>query len=217
MTAPRIAILASGRGSNFEAIHGAVLGGGLRAEIAAVVVDRAEAPVVGLARAAGAPTLVVAGEKDRARHNQAVLEALASLKGVAPQFLVLAGYMRILSDELIEKFRSPRGYARIVNVHPSLLPAFPGRDSYAQAFAHGAKVTGVTVHLVESEIDSGPICAQESFSIADCRSAAEVEARGLAVEHRLYPQALDWILAERFDVEETLDSQQRSRLRVRSR
>jgi phosphoribosylglycinamide formyltransferase-1 len=102
---------------------------------------------------------------------------------------------------LLDAFRSERGYARVTNVHPSLLPAFPGVDSYAQAFEHGAKVAGASVHLVELEIDGGPICAQEAFGIADCASAAEVERRGLEVEHRLYPETLRWVLSEKFAVE----------------
>jgi phosphoribosylglycinamide formyltransferase-1 len=106
--------------------------------------------------------------------------------------------MRILTPYLIDAFRCDKGYSRMVNIHPSLLPAFPGTHAYAQAFRYGVKITGVTVHLVEPVVDSGPICAQEAFSIEDCQSEDEVEMRGLAVEHRLYPKALNWILAERF-------------------
>ena len=89
----------------------------------------------------------------------------------------------------------------MVNIHPSLLPAFPGLNSYAQAYRYGAKVAGVTVHLVEAEVDSGPICAQEAFSIDDCQSEEEVEKRGLAVEHQLFPQVLSWVLPEKFIIE----------------
>jgi folate-dependent phosphoribosylglycinamide formyltransferase PurN len=125
-----------------------------------------------------------------------------ALDGVTPaDFLVLAGYMRVLTDAFIESYRSPRGYARIVNVHPSILPAFPGVGSYAQAFRHGSQLAGVTVHLVEPAVDDGPICAQASFPIGDCRSAEEVEARGLRLEHVLYPETLAWVLPEKFEVE----------------
>ena len=143
----------------------------------------------------------VAGETDadrRTRHEELILAALAPLK---PAFLILAGYMRILTPRLLGAFRSPRGYARVVNIHPSLLPAFPGTGGYAQAWEHGAKVAGASVHLVDEGVDEGPICAQEAFSIAECRSAEEVEKMGLAVEHRLYPRALSWILEEKFEIE----------------
>jgi phosphoribosylglycinamide formyltransferase-1 len=122
----------------------------------------------------------------------------------------MAGYMRVVSPELIDAFRDPRGFARVTNVHPSLLPAFPGRDAYGQAFRHGAKVSGVTVHLVDDGVDEGPICAQEAFGIGDCRSGEEVESRGLAIEHRLYPATLSWLLAESFEIE-----REEGRIRVR--
>lgn len=207
-----IAVLASGRGSNFEAIAGAIRARKLDARIVAVLSDRSGAEVLAKARAAGIQTLEVpvpakaqgAAESPeslaarRKLHGDRMLEVLAPLE---PRFLVLAGFMRVLSPEFIDAYRDPRGYSRIVNVHPSLLPAFPGVGSYAQAFAHGAHLAGVTVHLVEHDIDSGPICSQEAFSIADCRSAEEVETRGLAVEHRLYPRTLSWVLPERFEIE----------------
>src|SRR5262249_9045185 len=156
------------------------------------------------ARAAGIPTVLVlwsdvtrelpAGapiEQRRKRHEEKIA---AALKEFSPRFLVMAGYMRILTRHLIDLYRDPRGYTRIVNIHPSLLPAFPGVDAYRQAFEYGTKIAGATVHLVDVEVDGGPICAQEAFSIADCRSAEEVEKRGLAVEHRLFPETLRWVL-----------------------
>ena len=201
MGAPRIAILGSGQGTNFESIQKAVSSQKLSAEIVAVLSDKPDAPVLDRARAHGIRALTVPGmpgEKDRAAHDRSVLEALAPLR---PDFLVLAGYMRIVTATLLEAFRSPRGYTRVVNVHPSLLPSFPGLDGYAQAFRYGVKTAGVTVHLVELDVDSGPICAQEGFSIAQCKSVEEVRALGQAVEHRLYPDTLSWVLAEKFDLE----------------
>lgn len=200
------AILASGRGSNFDAIAKAIDEGKLQGKICAILSDRADAEVLEKAKRRGVPALCVpvdAGpqggnpEERRQRHERKILEALAPF---SPRFLVLAGYMRILTDELIEAFRSERGYARIVNIHPSLLPSFPGARAYAQAFSHGVKVTGASVHLVEREVDCGPICAQEAFEIGDCGSPEEVERRGLEVEHRLYPEALQWILPESFEM-----------------
>jgi phosphoribosylglycinamide formyltransferase-1 len=210
-----VAVLASGRGSNFKAILEAIGARRLDAEVVGLVSDRADARALEIAAEAGIRRVVVeapaAGtgslEERRARHELAILDALAPL---GARFLVLAGYMRIMSPVLIGAFRSPRGYARITNVHPSLLPAFPGVHSYGQAFRYGAQVSGVTVHLVDEKVDHGPICAQRSFAIGGCRSEAEVEGLGLKIEHELYPETLRWVLPERFDVE-TLEG----RLRVR--
>ena len=108
--------------------------------------------------------------------------------------------MRLLGAPVLEFFKSERGYVRIVNIHPSLLPAFPGKNSYQRAFEHGCLVTGVTVHFVDEGLDSGWICAQESFSISDCQSATDVENKGLPIEHRLYVDTLKWVLPEMFEV-----------------
>jgi phosphoribosylglycinamide formyltransferase 1 len=197
------AILASGGGSNFDAIAEAVSQGRLQGRLVAVLSDRAGAPILEKARVRGIPALLVQckNREDRAEHDAQVLAALDSLPGGRPRFLVMAGYMRIVTPALIRAFRDVgKVYSRIVNVHPSLLPAFSGVGGYAQAFEHGVKVTGVTVHLVDDGLDSGPICAQEAFSIEDCRTVAEVEARGKALEHRLYSQTLSWILTEKFTV-----------------
>jgi phosphoribosylglycinamide formyltransferase-1 len=201
-----IVVLASGRGSNFEAIYDAIQRKKLRAKILAVVSDQPNAKVLEKAKSIGIPVKVVpvpqksADETAEDRRRKHEIRLLETLQEVKPRFLVMAGYMRIVTPLLIEAFRSENGYTRMVNVHPSILPAFPGVHSYSQAFHYGAKVAGVTVHLVETDVDSGPICAQESFSIADCRSEFEVEQRGLEVEHRLYPETLDWVLTEEFSV-----------------
>ena len=207
-----IAVLGSGRGSNFDAIQRAITDGRLSARIVAVVSDREHAPILDKARAAGIPALHVApintppapgapplpARRVRETHDQNVLQAV---EPYAPRFLVMAGYFRVVTPVLIEAFRDSQGYSRIVNVHPSLLPAFPGLDAYAQAYHYGAQCSGVTVHLVEEDVDTGPICAQETFSLAGCVDAAAVEQRGLAVEHRLFPQALHWIVNQKFGVE----------------
>jgi phosphoribosylglycinamide formyltransferase-1 len=178
----------------------AIREGRVSAEVTAVVSDRAEAPVLGKARALGVRAEAFVPGPNRAETDARLSRALED-SGGRPDFLVLAGYMRVLTDAFIESYRSPRGYARIVNVHPSILPAFPGVGSYAQAFRHGSQLAGVTVHLVEPAVDDGPICAQASFPIGDCRSAEEVEARGLRLEHVLYPETLAWVLPEKFEVE----------------
>ena len=210
-----IAIFASGRGSNFEAIYSAIEAGRLDAEIRMVVSDKTDAPVLAKAKERGLKAICVERAKEsREEHEKKILSALQEAR---PRFLVMAGYMRILTPTLIEAFRSERGHSRIVNVHPSLLPAFPGVGGYRQAFEYGAMVAGVSVHLVENEVDGGPLCAQEAFSIADCRSAEEVEKRGLAVEHRLFPETLKWILPEAFSLEKRADaSMGQGRYRVRA-
>lgn len=192
-----ITVLASGRGTNFQAIAEAARSGQLSVEIVALVSDNPKAGALEIAERFGIPTQVVLKKPRDTQddHDARVLYALTK----EPRFLVLAGYRRILSQLLIERFRNEKdSYTRIVNVHPSLLPSFPGLQSYKQAFQYGAKVTGVTVHLVEQEVDSGPILAQEAFSISDCKTPEEVEERGLAIEHRLYPQTLSWFLQGRF-------------------
>ncbi|MEK6706846.1 MAG: phosphoribosylglycinamide formyltransferase [Bdellovibrionota bacterium] len=200
-----IAILASGRGSNFEAILHAVTSGSLSAKIVAVVSDQRDAPVLHKAKVAGIDTFYLPVQEtaanvfERRKLHEAAL--LKMLEPFSPYFLVMAGYMRVVSGLLIDRFNSNKGYARIVNIHPSLLPAFPGVDAYAKAYRFGAKVTGVTMHLIDETLDGGPICAQESFSISDCRSELEVEQRGLVIEHRLYPETLKWVLAEEFTIE----------------
>lgn len=208
-----IVILASGRGSNFEAIRKAIQNEELDVEIRGVISDQPKALVLERAKEWDIPAVAIpfpsknSGAKDtelsleerRRKHEGFLLEQLSLWK---PRFLVMAGYFRIITPLLIEAFRSERSYSRILNIHPSLLPAFPGLNSYAQAFHAGVKVAGVSVHLVEAGVDSGPICAQQSFSIADCQSEWEVEQRGLAVEHRLYPETLRWVLKEEFKLEE---------------
>jgi phosphoribosylglycinamide formyltransferase 1 len=196
-----IVILASGRGSNFEAILRAIKAGQLEARVSALISDKPGAEALQIARDAGIPAITVQtmpGES-RASYDERLLQAL---KPYAPRFLVMAGFMKIVTSKLIEAFRSDRGYARVVNIHPSILPAFLGVNSYAQAFNYGAQVAGVTVHLVEESVDSGPICAQEAFSISGVRSVEEVERRGLEIEHRLYPETLRWVLPEMFEVKE---------------
>lgn len=193
---PRFAVFASGRGSNFEAL----LRAGLRDRVAVLVCDRREAGAIEIARQNDVPVLISRDEG----------EIRTRLENENIAWIVLAGYMRILSAEFIDSFRSPSGVSRILNIHPSLLPAFPGMRGYEKAFHYGCKQTGITVHLVEPEMDSGPVLAQETFAIDDCRDAEEVEARGLKIEHRLYADTIAWALREEFTLEKS-----EGRLRVR--
>lgn len=192
----KAALLASGRGTNFQALMEATRADQLSVEWVALVCDRPNAPVIEKAKLSGIEVKMVLQES-RIHQDEKILEALRPYQ---PQFLVMAGYTRIVTAKLLEAFRSPRGYTRVTNIHPSLLPAFPGLHSYEKAYDYGAKWAGVTVHCVEEQVDSGPILAQEVFDISKCESASEVEKLGLAVEHRLYSQTLKWFFEEKFEL-----------------
>ncbi len=187
----RILVLASGRGSNFRALIEAANHGFLRAEIVGLGVSKRDSGAVGIAEAAKLPTLLVPSEA----------EILDFVKRERIDAVVLAGYMKILSESFIEALRDDKGISQIVNIHPSLLPAFPGMNSYAQAFDAGVREAGITVHLVEKGIDDGPILDQKAFRIDRMRSAEEVESRGLPIEHELYARTVDWFVNGEYRVE----------------
>lgn len=180
----RLAILLSGRGSNFQAIHEAVRSGTLDAEIVLVLSNRPDAPGIGRAREYGYDAQVVDHKTfaNRAAHEE---EVLRRLEAARPDLIVLAGYMRLLSASFVERWRN-----RILNIHPSLLPAFPGVDAQAQAVAHGVKVSGCTVHFVDEHLDAGPIIVQRTVPVHDDDTAATLAARILVEEHAAYVEAL---------------------------
>jgi phosphoribosylglycinamide formyltransferase-1 len=180
----RLAILLSGRGSNFAAIHDAIERGDLDAQIVCVISNRADAPGIGKARQWGHAAHVIdnRGFAGRSAHEAEVLRVLDEAK---PDFIALAGYMRLLSPDFIAAYRN-----RIVNIHPSLLPAFPGVDAQAQAIAHGAKVSGCTVHFVDEGLDSGPIIVQREVEVRDDDTTETLSARILEQEHVAYVEAL---------------------------
>lgn len=191
---PALAILLSGRGSNFLALHEAIQRGELPARIAVVVSNRPDAP--GLARASelGIDTAAVpSAGVERDEHERLLLEVLDSHR---PDWLCLAGYMRLLSPAFVGRY--PR---RIVNIHPSLLPAFPGLNAQRQALEHGVRVSGCTVHLVDAELDNGPIVAQRSVPVEDGDTADSLAARILVEEHRAYPRALRRLLEESWRID----------------
>jgi phosphoribosylglycinamide formyltransferase-1 len=192
----RIGVLLSGRGSNFLALHAAIQRGELPARIAMVVSDVPEAP--GLARAGelGLPTAALARRDfaDRTAHEAAILTALAD-RGV--EWVCLAGFMRLLSPGFLRAYPQ-----RVLNVHPSLLPAFPGLHPQRQALEHGVKVSGCTVHFVDEGVDSGPIVVQRAVPVLDGDDEATLAARILAEEHRGYPEALRRLLTEPWRVVE---------------
>jgi phosphoribosylglycinamide formyltransferase-1 len=185
MTRKRVAILISGRGSNMVALMAAAKAPDYPAEIALVISNRPDAAGLARARAEKIPTAVVDHTrygKDREAFERA-LEA--ELEAHRIELVCLAGFMRLLSPWLVERWRG-----RMLNIHPALLPAFKGLDTHRRALAAGAKTHGATVHLVVPDVDSGPIVLQEAVPIVAGDTEETLAARVLAVEHRLYPQAL---------------------------
>ncbi len=193
MTA-RVAILLSGRGSNFLALHGAMERGELPARIAVVISNVAEAAGVERARSLRLPTVAIPHklEPSRRAHEARVLDALRHAEA---EWICLAGYMRRLSPAFVAEYPQ-----RILNIHPSLLPAFPGLEAQQQAVDWGVKVTGCTVHLVDEELDHGPIVVQRTVPVKDDDNAASLAARILVEEHKAYPEALRLLLTERWRV-----------------
>ena len=190
----RLGVLLSGRGSNFLAIHAAIERGEVPAEIAVVVSNVAGAKGLDRARELGlrAEEIPHRGEPGRRAHEEKVM---AVLHGAGVDWVCLAGYMRLLSPELVAAWPQ-----RILNIHPSLLPAFPGLDAQEQALAHGVKVSGCTVHLVDAGLDSGPIVVQRTVPVRDDDTPATLSARILEQEHQAYPEALRRLLTEPWQV-----------------
>ena len=190
----RLGILISGRGSNFEAIAGNVATGELDAEIAVVISNRAEARGLetALARGLNAACLPSKG-LDREVYDR-MLAAELHRHGV--DLVCLAGFMRLLSASFIREFPD-----RILNIHPSLLPSFPGLDAQHQALAHGVKITGCTVHFVDENLDAGPIVIQASVPVLDLDTEETLSARILKQEHRIYSEAIGIVIAGKYRVD----------------
>ncbi len=190
----RLGILLSGRGSNFLAIADNVAAGRLPgAEIAVVLSNRADAPGLGAARARGLPAFAIEAQgRKRAEHDAAFI---AALHEHAVDLVCLAGYMRLLSPGFIAAFPQ-----RILNIHPSLLPAFPGLDAQAQALAYGVKISGCTVHFVDEELDHGVIVLQRSVTVLDSDDVDALSARILAEEHIAYSEAIARVCSGEYEV-----------------
>jgi phosphoribosylglycinamide formyltransferase 1 len=179
-----LGVLASGRGSNLQAILDTIEAGRCPARVAVVVSDRKDALVLERARRAGASAMHLDPKAypDRAAFDEAVAEVLDQY---ATELVCLAGYMRVLSVEFVRRFPG-----RILNVHPALLPAFPGLHAQRQALEHGVKVAGATVHFVDQGVDTGPIVLQSAVPVLDDDTEETLAARILVEEHRLYPEAI---------------------------
>jgi phosphoribosylglycinamide formyltransferase-1 len=180
----RLAILLSGRGSNFAAIHKAIVDGKLNAEIVCVISNRPDAPGLARARQLGLSAYAIdqSAYPTRAAHEEEVLRVVAEAE---PDYICLAGYMRLLSPVFVAAYPH-----RIVNIHPALLPAFPGTDAQAQALAYGVKISGCTVHFVDENVDAGPIIVQRPVPVLDHDTVDTLSARILEQEHGAYVEAL---------------------------
>jgi len=188
-------VLISGRGSNLQALMDAAAGGHLGAEIRVVISNRGGAAGLARAREAGIETLVMPHRDapSREAYDRALVEALAA-RGVT--LVCLAGFMRLLGPAFCAAFPDA-----VLNIHPSLLPSFPGLDAQRQALEHGVRVSGATVHLVTPELDAGPILMQEAVPVLDDDTVESLSSRILAVEHRIYPEAVRRVLAGRWRIE----------------
>lgn len=189
----KVGVLLSGRGSNFVALQEAMLAGEVPAEIVLVASNLPDAAGLDKARQYGLPVLGLSHRgMSRVEHEKRLVEAL---RAAGAEWVCLAGYMRLLSSTLLSAFPS-----RVINIHPSLLPAFPGLDAQVQAWEHGVRVSGCTVHLVDEGLDSGPIVVQRCVAIDDAEGPAEVAARILAEEHLAYPAALRYLLTVPWEI-----------------
>jgi phosphoribosylglycinamide formyltransferase 1 len=182
----RLAVLISGRGSNLEAIHAAMQAEHWPAEIVAVIASRPDASGLAWAAARGLPTVAL----DHRAHAGAI-------DGAGAELVVLAGFMRILGERFVQRYAG-----RLVNIHPSLLPAFAGLHTHRRALEAGCAFAGATVHLVTPALDHGPTIAQAAVPVVDGDSEATLAARVLAAEHRLYPMALRWLVEGRLALDD---------------
>jgi phosphoribosylglycinamide formyltransferase-1 len=189
-TVPRIGVLISGRGSNLQALIDAIARRALRARLAIVVSNKADAPGLARAAAAGIETRVVSprDHQGRAAFDRALVDVL---RGARVELVCLAGFMRLLGPAFCEAYPQ-----RILNIHPSLLPAFPGVEAQRQALEHGVKISGATVHFVTPELDAGPIVQQAAVAVGDGETVASLASRILEIEHAIYPAAVQRILHE---------------------
>jgi phosphoribosylglycinamide formyltransferase-1 len=189
----KLGILLSGRGSNFEAIADSIKSGCLQAEISIVISNRPDAPGLESAKRRRLEALLIPS-KGRVREEHDA-EVMAALKAAQADWICLAGYMRLLSPEFIRAFPN-----RIVNIHPSLLPAFPGMDAQKQALEYGVKVTGCTVHFVDEHLDHGPIILQKTVPVLQSDDEHSLSARILEQEHKAYSEALALLVSGEVEI-----------------
>jgi len=190
----RVIFLASGRGSNFEAAAKKIRKGNLSCDPVALIVDKPEAKAILIAKSLQIPSFVVDFKNfaDKNEFNKSLLEKVRSLN---PDLIVTAGFMRILSKEFVQEFRM-----KILNIHPSLLPAFPGINSQKQAIEYGAKVSGCTVHFVDEGVDTGPVLMQSPVKIEEGMTEEELSRKILKEEHKILPQAIQLFIQNKIQI-----------------
>jgi phosphoribosylglycinamide formyltransferase-1 len=182
----RLGVLGSGKGSNFVALADAIRAGQVPAEVAVVLSDVGEAGILAEARRRGLPAQFIAPGRFRTKlDDEAEAAYVAALQAARVDLVVLAGFMRILKSGLLNAFPN-----RVVNIHPSLLPSFPGLEAWRQALEHGVKVTGCTVHFVDAGVDSGPIIGQQTVPVLDDDTPESLHRRIQTAEHELYPRCI---------------------------
>ncbi|MBD3209775.1 phosphoribosylglycinamide formyltransferase [Candidatus Micrarchaeota archaeon] len=191
-----IAVLASGRGSNFKSIVDEINAGRCDAEVKVLVTNNPEALAITTAQSNGIPVEVLQ-RKQFASREEMDTRIKETLDRYGAELVVLAGYMLILKGkDLLESYKN-----KIINIHPALLPAFPGADAQAQAYEYGVKISGVTIHFVDKSLDAGPIIYQEAVDVSGCRGPEDVAARILEIEHKAYPKVVDTFSRGRYVVE----------------
>jgi len=190
-----IAVFASGRGTNFDAIAKAVKNSSLKVNLALLVCDKPKAPVLAKAKKAGI-SLALIERKSFNSKKDFENKIIQCLKEKKIDLIVLAGFMRVLSPYFVKKYRN-----RIINIHPSLLPSFKGEHGIADAFTYGVKVTGVTVHFVDEQMDHGPIILQKEIQINKKDTLTSLEAKIHRVEHKLFPEAIGLFVKDKLKVE----------------
>ncbi len=197
----RILLMASGNGSN--AVNLIEHSRGF--DVCGLISDQPQAPVIEKSRALGIETFVLPRLSTKADHEKQILKTITQLN---PDLICLCGYMRLLSSDFLSKLSSPDylGLAKMINIHPSLLPSFKGLDAYEQAFAAGVKTAGVTLHFVAPEMDGGPIILQRSFERLDTDSLEDFKTRGLKLEHQLYLECLDLFTKKHINLRKTGNS-----------
>jgi len=191
-----IAVMASGKGSNLRVILDAVATGTCPVDVKLVISDKADAQALEIARAAGVPEVLYLNPGDYADRASFDADCAEAIDSAGCRWIVLAGYMRILSAPFVRRFRG-----RIINIHPAILPAFPGAKAVEDALAHGVKLSGCTVHLVDEVLDGGPILAQAVVPVHDDDTRESLHARIQAEEHRLYPETLARMVNSGFDLD----------------
>jgi len=186
MARVKVAVLASGRGSNFRAILKEIQAGSCNAEIVVLISNKPEAPAIGIARENNIPVEIIE-KKSFSSREEMDDKIKETLDKYGAELVVLAGYMLLIKGKsLLEAYKN-----KIINIHPALLPAFPGATAQKDAFEYGVKVSGVTIHFVDETLDAGPILYQEAVDISDCKSEEEVSAKILKVEHTAYAKVVD--------------------------